>query len=152
MSRNDVFNGKMIFLFGSYTAWTIIFLVVFMFAGSIRLSDHAGEFIASIKFTQVIKFLIYLFFYGSLSHFLVTATRSSTISILILLGVAFAEPISILALRYYELDTIATYLPFELASAVRTEDLVSNTKIAVFVGYLLTFLGLSQYINIKRDL
>lgn len=152
MGRHDVFNGRLVFLFGSYTLWTILLVIVFLAVGLYRMPDAFGELVGSIQWTQVIKYLIYVFFYGVVSLFLVTITRSSTISILILLGVLFIEPFVILGLRHYEMTDIIPYLPFELAATVRTDDIVSTTKLIVFLGYFLTFLGLSQYINLKRDL
>jgi len=152
MSRNDVFNGKMILMFLSYIGWTILLLIVFVLCGLIKLPGHSAEFINSIQFTQIIKFVIYIFFYGAFSLFLVTLTRSSTISILILLGLAFIEPVAITVLRYYNITGIIPYLPFELASYIRTDDFVPAEKIADFLAYVLFFLGTSHWMTIKRDL
>lgn len=154
MNRNDIYYSQIIFLFGSYVFWMILFLIVFIFCGSIRLRENVAitEFICSIRPPQITKLLIYLFFYGSFSIFLITLTRSSSISIFILFATLFVESMLVMIFKKYGLDHIISFLPFETAVRVRIADSVSSREIFVFLTYMLSLLGMSQIAILKRDL
>ncbi len=154
MSRNDVYIGQLIFLFTSYLFFILLFLIVFSLYGSYRLSGSFSliEFINSIQLPQVIKFTFYLFFYGSLSNILITSTRSSTISIFILLGLLFVESMLVMVLEKYKMDYITNFLPFESAISIRIGDVVPTRDIMVFLTYMLSFFEISRIIILKKDL
>lgn len=154
MSRNDVYNSQLIFLFISYIFFIVLFLIVFSLYGSYRLqgSYSLTEFIQSIQLAQVIKFTFYLIFYGALSHIIVTATRSSTISILILFGLLFVETMLVMVLRKNEMNDVTHFLPFESAIRVRVADVLKTRDIVVFLTYMLSFFGISHILLLKKDL
>lgn len=151
MDRDDAFYAKMFFLFFSFTGWLLIFLALFIITGLFMVPD-GGDFLASIDVNQVLKFLLYLFFYGTFAHFLVSLTRSSTISILILLAVIFIEPFVKLILDHYKYEGISKSLPFEVASRVGTADVVETSTLVAFLIYIVLFLGISHFLIHKRDL
>lgn len=154
MSRNDVYNGQLIFLFASYLFFILFFLIIFSLYGSYRLRGSFGliEFINSIQLPQVIKFTFYLFFYGSLSNILITATRSSTISIFILLGLLFIESMLVMVLQRNNMAYITDYMPFESATRIRIADVVPTKDILIFLTYMLSFFGISHVLILKKDL
>lgn len=152
MGRRDIFNGKMLFLFGSYLVWTLILIVVFLICGAVKLGGDFGIFMQSIQPEQIVKYYLHVIFYGAFAFFLVSLTRSSTISIIIFFAMQLIEQLAKPALSYFEMKKAIPYLPIELATNVRGSDIISNAEIIAYLAYLLVLIGIGQLAIYKRDL
>lgn len=152
MDRRDIFNGKMIFLFASYLAWTVIMVFVFFTAGIFQTGDHFGELLASMQPEQLVKYYLHVIFYGAFAFFLVSTSRSATISITVFFAILIADQLAQVALVLLKLEEAANYLPVNVATVMRMVDDLSNRDIVVYVAYLIAFFGIGQWMIYKRDL
>lgn len=152
MDRRDIFNGKMLFLFLSYLAWTLIILVVFVICGAIKLGGDVGMLIGSIQPEQLLKYYLHVIFFGAFVFFLVSITRSGTISLIIFFGMYVAELLAKPALAYFEMKNVANYLPLEVATTVRAADYISTELLITYLIYLFLLILGGQLSIYKRDL
>ena len=152
MGRRDIFNGKMLFLFGSYLMWTLLFMVVFLICGAIKLKGDFGFLLNSIQPEQIVKYYLHVIFYGAFAFFLVSLTRSATVSIIIFLGMQVVEQLAKPALMYFELPKVVPYLPIELATTIRASDIIETGQLIAYLVYLGALIGTGQLAIYKRDL
>ncbi len=153
MARRDIFNGKMVFLFGSYLMWTLLLVVLFLICGVIVFKGDFGLLVQSIQIEQLIKYYLHVIFYGAFAFFLVSVTRSASVSLIIfLVYIMVVENLIMLGCMYFGwMDAIA-YLPVELAKTIRESDIISYPQLFGYMGYLVAFFGIGQLAIYKRDL
>ncbi|MES2630040.1 MAG: hypothetical protein V4616_13835 [Bacteroidota bacterium] len=153
MSRRDIFNGKMVFIFGSYLLWTILFIIIFLICGAVKFGDKFGMLVSSMQFEQILKYYFHIIFYGALSFFLVSLTRSSMVSMIIFLGLTMIlDQLLVFGFAYMEWSDAAPYLPITLASTIRSSENISNGELIGYLVYLVGFIGIGQWAIYKRDL
>ncbi len=152
MGRRDIFNGKMLFMFGSYLMWTLILILVFFSCGAIKLGGDFGMLVNSVQPEQIVKYYLHVIFYGAFAFFLVSLTRSATVSIIIFLGMQIVDQLAKPALAYFEMEKVIPYLPIELATTVRASDAIGNGQLAAYLIYLVVLIGVGQWAIYKRDL
>ncbi len=152
MGRRDLFNGKMLFLFGSYLLWTVLVLKIFILVGVVRLNGNLNLLLGSIQMEQLVKYYLHIIFYGAFAFSLVSLFRSTTMPIIFFLGIHVVEQLLNPALQYFEMDYLIPYLPIELATTIRSADTISTGEIIAYLSYLVGFIGLGQWNMYKRDL
>ncbi|HEX4888469.1 MAG TPA: hypothetical protein VFV37_10530 [Luteibaculaceae bacterium] len=152
-SRNQIFVGKMLFLFGTYLIWTLVLLLIFTAVGAYRLGSDFNLLLGSMQWEEVLKFYLHLILYGSFSFFIVTLTRSANFSTLFLLGLStIVENLGGLALSYFEMGYLVKYLPFTLAGLVRSVDELPLELVVTYMLYCLSFIGIGHWVLNKRDM
>jgi len=112
-----------------------------------------GMLLSSMQPEQILKYYLHIIFYGALSFFLVSVTRSSSVSMIIFLAYTLiVEQLMVFGLQHYELNAVADVLPIQLAGKVRGSDTITNGELFVYLGYLAGFIGIGQWLVYKRDL
>ncbi len=152
MDRKDIFNGKMLFLFGSYFIWTVLLVLTFLIGGGIKFGGNFGIFLSSIQIEQLIKYYLHITLYGALAFCLVSLTRSSTTSIIILFGIYIVDIIAGQVLPLFDMKELVDYLPTQIATLVRSEDNLSVAQKLTFLTYLFVLIAVGQLSIYKRDL
>ncbi len=153
MGRRDIFNGKMIFMFGSYLIWTTILIILFLICGAIKFKGDFGLLVGSIQPEQIIKYYLHVIFYGALAFFLVSITRSSSLSLIIfLVYVMILENLIMIGFVYFQWVDAMAFLPVKLASTIRESDQIATNELLAYLLYLVGFIGIGQFSIYKRDL
>lgn len=152
MDRKDIFNGKMLFLFGSYFIWTILLILTFLICGAIKFGGDFGMLVSSIQPEQIVKYYLHVIMFGALSFFLVSVTRSSTSSILILFGIYIVDIIAKQVFPMLHWEKVTPYLPTELATTIRASDIISTPQQIAFLVYVFVLIVVGQLAIYKRDL
>lgn len=150
LSRNEIFNCRLLVLFGWYFICSVVIILAFICIYIFQLPRPA-EFVKSIQYLEAFKLFILMIFYGTLSQLLVTLSRSSGISIIVLIVLSFADSLISLRVKAEGSSTLASYLPISLAQKVQF-DTVTMSTVLVFATYCIAFLALSHFAICKRDL